>query len=153
VTFRKISKSLLFLLFPFFLHAENFDTGGILVAVDKQILSIRNNDLQTAYFKLTTSNYRKHTSFQEFKTFVESLTPLKENAAIHLGCCLIHGEIGVYEGTVVSKDGQEMEIHYELLKHKQKWRINSMILLRAAPTSIEPSLQAKKGKKRSLSFS
>lgn len=107
---------------------QNFDTVGVLVAVDRHVLSLRKGKIDKAY-SLTSYEFQNETSIDEFVEFVKSHDVLNENQSIALGKLAIVEKTAQYEGLLTSQQDKEMEVHFDLVKQGPDWKIRSILLL------------------------
>ena len=107
---------------------QNFDTVGVLVAIDRHVLSLRKGKIDKAY-SLTSYEFQNETSIDQFVEFIQSHDVLNENQSIALGKLAIVEKTAQYEGLLTSQQDKEMEVHYVLVKQGPDWKIRSILLL------------------------
>lgn len=100
-----------------------FNTTNFLETIDNHIISLREENIQKAYYKYTSDQFQEETSIREFKAIVNRHPPLKNNAAIQLSSIQFFEEIGQYTGILTSTSGEQMMIEYELIKSEGGWKI------------------------------
>lgn len=110
-------------------------TSGIVEKTDQLFRFIKDNQIQEAYDQCTSEEFRKATSLESFKVFLEA------SALIHFkeakwNSRSIENREGHLEGSVVTKDGGNIPIEVSLVKEKGQWKIHA--IRKAASGLSEP---------------
>jgi Domain of unknown function (DUF4864) len=95
---------------------------GRIVRSQLEAISIGNYQLAYSYF---SSDFRKNHSLQEFRNDLQEFLILFPLRKIELNQTNIVNDRAVVDGTIVGKDGAIVPIHYELVKEKAQWRIQT----------------------------
>jgi len=99
------------------------------MTIDGQIWAFREENWKKAYEEFCCFDFRYEHSFDDFLRFIHQFSVLRENAAIALGRLYFKEQLGVYEGTITSTNGESAKIQYLLMKERGKWRICSIQVL------------------------
>jgi hypothetical protein len=115
-----------------FLWAFLFTTSISDIA-GQQLTAIKRDNLEKAY-AYTSSAFQEHTSFEQFKTFVDSYPVLKNFQRVRFIEKRVDDGAGYLYGKLIAKDGSKSTIEFQLMKYHHEWKIQA---LRLAPASEE----------------
>jgi hypothetical protein len=118
--------SIVFFLVVIFVGVSIY-TSGLKDPIEKQLVSIRAEDMATAY-SYTTTNFQKNTSLEAFSKFVNDYSGLRNNESISYDERSIENGIGTVNAQLKSRSGVETPILYKLIKVNNKWRIETMVI-------------------------
>lgn len=135
---------------PPILASEQASAPDWLNPIDVQLRSLKNNDFEAAYNE-TSTEFRKATSLEDFKTFVGQYPILKSYRTYLVGSqSLKNNEADVV--IVLDQDKEGTNIRYKLHREDGKWKIwnlNVVIPYTAAEKALvaDPSSFTKTAKK------
>lgn len=126
---------------PFLLYAETslaiyhegaFDINikAVRQVIESQIDTIRSGDVARAYFSYTTVDFRKITSLDDFKKFVESFPVLSNNQSFEVDDITFQHGIAVCQGRLFAADGSMLYAEYELKQEDDDWKIQGVQLFK-----------------------
>lgn len=95
---------------------------GRIVRSQIEAINIGNYQLAYSYF---SSEYRKTHSLGEFRNELQDFSTLFPAQKVELNQTNIKNNRALVGGTMVSKDGAIVPVHYELLKEKGQWRVQT----------------------------
>jgi hypothetical protein len=123
-TFKQIFLGMVLSLLVMFIFYLLFTllTGNI---VKTQMDAIRKGDLNKAY-SYTSKNYQTDVSFEKFKKFIQSYSPLYYNKSLRIYDKKTEGDLQIIMAELKSKDGSNMKIGYKLIKQGTDWKIEYM---------------------------
>ncbi len=97
-------------------------TAGMVGVVDKQLELLQRGDLKGAY-GLTSKDFQKTTSLEQFIAFVKQYPSLSQNQGHTFTTRTIENNIGTVKGTLTAKDGAVTPVEFQLVKEQGEWRI------------------------------
>ncbi|HSE39132.1 MAG TPA: DUF4864 domain-containing protein [Acidobacteriota bacterium] len=102
--------------------------------VNDQLAALRNNDIDRAY-SYCSLEFQKVTSTEDFLTLVETY-PILRNAKEFSSLDRQKQATGttVLKGTIIGRDGSKLPAEYQLVREKDKWKIQ---FLRLSPAGIQ----------------
>ncbi|HTM64078.1 MAG TPA: DUF4864 domain-containing protein [Gammaproteobacteria bacterium] len=100
-------------------------TSGVADTIQYQLAAIREGDLEKAY-SYTSADFRRATSFDAFKEFVEQVPALSDNESASFPSRSINNNEGVVSGTIKAHDGSVTSIEYLLIHEDKKWKIEGI---------------------------
>lgn len=103
---------------------------------------MRAKNIPQAYYKYTSKEFRKKTSYPDFQDIITKYPSLHDNISITLRGIQFQEETGRYSGILTAKNGEEILIEYELLKQGDTWKILGFTLFKA-PTEADRSAMTK----------
>lgn len=118
-------------------------TAGMVGVVDKQLELLQRGDLKGAY-SLTSRDFQKNTSLEQFAAFVKKYPSLSQNQGHTFTTRTIENNIGTVKGTLTAKDGAVTPVEFQLVKEQGEWRILFMEV-RSAGAGVK-SEEAGKGR-------
>jgi Clostripain family/Domain of unknown function (DUF4864) len=119
-------------------------TAGMAGVVEKQLDLLRQGDIKGAY-SLTSKDFHKATSLEQFTAFVKQYPSLSQNQGHTFSTRSIENNIGTVKGTLTAKDGAVTPVEFQLVKEQEEWRI-LFIEVRAAGTGIKEEEKSGKGR-------
>lgn len=125
---KKILTIILLIIFSFLLYVTMiiaiafYATSGVVGTVRSQLDALKAGDYATAY-SLTSNDFQRTTSFNDFKSFVEHYPALKNNQSITVYERKIENSNGTVKGNIESTDGTMTAVEYHLIKENGKWKI------------------------------
>lgn len=102
-------------------------TKGIIDVVREQLGALRNQDYIKAY-SLTSKDFQKTTSLEDFKVFVDGNISLKENEDASFNSREASAGFGTLIGVLRARDGTATPVEYWLVKEDGEWRIEYIVL-------------------------
>ena len=112
---------------------------SITSVVHEQLADIKRNELDKAY-NMTSQEFQKATTFNDFKNYVNQYSVFNQNQSLIITDKKVENGIGYLSGTIVSEDGNEMKIEYQLVKESSGWKIQGM---RLSPLDMLPGTDTK----------
>jgi hypothetical protein len=97
-------------------------TAGMVGVVEKQLELLRQGDIKGAY-ALTSKDFQKATSLEQFTAFVKQYPSLSQNQGHTFTTRSIENNIGTVKGTLTAKDGAVTPVKFQLVKEQGEWRI------------------------------
>lgn len=110
-------------------------TKGPVKVVQEQLSYLRKGDIEGAY-GLTSGDFHKATSLEQFKQFISSNPSLAQNKSAGFTSRKIENNRGYIEGTLTAIDGSRTPVKYELIKENNIWKI---LYMEVSPRGLEPS--------------
>ena len=120
-------------------------TQGIADTAKSQLKAIRNGDVAKAY-SYTSKTFQQITSFEDFKKFIETYEPFKNNDDVSFSSRETKNDIGLLVGELKSKDGKKTAISYKLIKENGDWKIEAIKFdsnnegVSTASSSVSPTI-------------
>jgi hypothetical protein len=87
-----------------------------------EAINIGNYQLAYSYF---TADYKRTQSLPEWRNELQEFANLFPSRKIELNQTNIKNDRAIVNGTMIGKDGSIVPIHFELVKEKVGWRIQS----------------------------
>jgi hypothetical protein len=97
-------------------------TAGMVGVVEKQLKFLQRGDLKGAY-GLTSRDFHKTTSLEQFAAFVKQHPSLSQNQGHTFSTRSIENNIGTVKGSLTAKDGAVTPVEFRLVKEQGDWRI------------------------------
>ncbi len=97
-------------------------TAGMVGVVDKQLALLRRGDIKGAY-SLTSKDFQKATSLEQFTVFVKQYPSLSQNQGHTFTTRTVENNIGTVKGTLTARDGAVTPVMFQLVKEQGQWRI------------------------------
>lgn len=110
-------------------------SGGILFTeklvdvVDKHIEALRKGDIDKAYSKYTSNEFKATTSLDQFQAFVDKHPILHNSQLSHFTQRLIKDHLVILKGKLTTSDHHEVPVEYRLIKENKGWKIQSVRIL------------------------
>lgn len=105
-----------------------FPSRPLLTPVQLQLAAIKSGDFEQAYYSYTSSDFRSFTSLRDFERFVYACKTLNDNAKAILQQTELTPDTGLVEGFLISNDGAESTVKYQLIKENDAWKIAQITL-------------------------
>lgn len=99
--------------------------GSLSEKAQTALTAIRRGDLDKAY-TLTSKDFQKNTSFNNFKKYIEEHPALKENVAASFPEKELKNEFGLLKGYLHLKNGEELPLTILLIKEDNEWKIQGI---------------------------
>jgi hypothetical protein len=99
-----------------------FFTSGMMGVVEKQLALLGQGDIKSAY-SLTSKDFQKATSLEQFTAFVKQYPSLSQNQGHTFTTRSVENNIGTVKGTLTARDGAVTPIRLRLVKEQGEWRI------------------------------
>ena len=96
-----------------------------------QLAAIATGDFTQAY-NLTSKSFQQHTSFDNFKAFIDNSPLLKQNKVVNFISRKMEGRTEYLKGVIQGSDGSIIMINYQLVKEDGLWKVQSISLLPAS---------------------
>ncbi len=109
-------------------------TSALKIPIQDQLQAIQVEDFATAY-ALTTKDFQKVTSLEAFKRYVNEYSGLRNNQSIDFNEKSIVNGVGTVKATLIARGGIPTDVTYQLVKERNRWRINA---IRIKPSGDEP---------------
>lgn len=90
-----------------------------------QLKAINDGDINKAYYDYTSSEFKKATSFEQFKLIVESNPQIFKSKDSSFNSVNIKNGIATIKGTITGKDGTVTKMTYQCVQENGEWRIYS----------------------------
>ncbi len=97
-------------------------TDGVTNSVKMQLTAMRTGQVQKAY-DYTSADFKRETSFDTFKEFVEQIPALNSNVGVSFTTTEIKNNQAFLQGTVTAADGSVTPIEYLLIFEDDQWKI------------------------------
>jgi TM2 domain-containing membrane protein YozV len=97
-------------------------TSGLVTTVENQLNALRADDISKAY-SYTSSGYRKTTSLEQFKTFVEEKPILKDHGEVTFPSRGFNNNTGEVTAELQNSDGGTVTVKFDLIKENNEWKI------------------------------
>jgi hypothetical protein len=110
-------------------NAPSFNTSDLVNAIESQLTALRNGDVSKAYYAFTSRDFQRTTSPTAFEKFVQAHTVLNNNQVANFSNLSFKNDVGTFQGSLTSNNGQSSKVEYDLVYEDGKWRILSIQLL------------------------
>lgn len=107
----------------------DFNADDLLVILNSFVEDLKANQLEQAYNTHTSQDFKKATSYDNFKQFIESHPVLNHVTDYTFDKLGFNGNIATYQGTLVNEDKPLQEVQYQLIQEDGKWKILKIELL------------------------
>ena len=97
-------------------------TSGMVEVVEKQLAFLRHGNLKGAY-DLTSKDFQKSTSLEQFQAFVKRYPSLAQNQGHTFTTRTTEGTTGTLKGTLTARDGAVTPVEFQLVKEQGEWRV------------------------------
>jgi hypothetical protein len=111
-------------------------TESLVDVIDHQLVSLRKENIDKAYYSYTAKEFQQATSLDAFKTFVNTYPIFIHNQSAHFTQRSIKDNIGTLKGNLTSPEHEKVPVEYKLIKEEGKWKILSIRLLK--PAEVKP---------------
>lgn len=91
--------------------------------VDVQLTEIRNRQLTKSYYEYASSEFKKNTSFDAFKTFIEKNNALSNFKTMKIISSKQDSNFGVVSIELTLSDNTQVPVKYEFIREDGEWRI------------------------------
>lgn len=105
--------------------------------IEAQLAAIRKNDTSKAYQDFTSKDFKEVTSLPDFEQFVQKNPVIAKNKSSLFGNLSFENDIGTYEGTLTSEDGETAPVKYRLVYEDKGWKILSINILYAPQPAVK----------------
>lgn len=102
-------------------------TSGLTAAAQEQLAALKSKKIEVAYH-MTSSEFQKSTSLDQFKSYVEKNPILENYKSVSFTERSMDNGSGYLSGTIENSDGTQMKIEYRLVKEDNKWKVQAMQL-------------------------
>lgn len=120
--------------------SRNFTTLRVLETAATHLKTLQKGDFITAYRKMTSKDFKNHTSLLQFIEMVKSLPEFSSFEGICLQGVSFETCSAVWEGTLHDKYGlPTLSVNYSIIIEEGQWVIQTM---RAAPYAQQKTLVA-----------
>jgi hypothetical protein len=99
-------------------------THEILSLIENQMADIQSHQIEQAYERYTSNQFKIATSLEEFTYFINGYPEFSKNKNAFFGNIEPKPE-GVFsiQGTLISTTGDSMNVEYDLVKEEGSWKI------------------------------
>lgn len=101
----------------------DFDENEIRKPIEKQLMRLQGDQIEQAYNDTTSEAFKKSTSFEVFKKFIETYPIFKTNKGLSFLKLTFNNNIGTYLVALKSLDGKDEQVEYSLIKENGTWKI------------------------------
>lgn len=109
-------------------NAPAFNTSDLVNAIEAQLTALRTGDVSKAYYAFTSRDFQRSTSPSAFERFVESHPVLSTNQVANFSNLAFKNDVGTFNGSLTSTNGDTRNVEYDLVYEDGKWRILSIQL-------------------------
>ncbi len=115
-----------------------FDSQPLLALIEEQLAAIRAGKIDKAYQEYTSVEFRKSTSLEQFKQLVNNTAVISKNKSFQFYSFYIENDIATFQGILISSDGANVKVEYDLIQEGDKWKIYGLQLVRPEMTFLSP---------------
>jgi ABC-type transporter MlaC component len=119
-------------------NSDALDPHVLLEVIEGQLDALRKGNSSKAYTKFTSSEFRKITSQQQFQQFVKNFSVLSANRSVKFNSVNFEKSIATFEATLISQNGDTLDVEYDLVNENGKWKILGIQLFNPETTNIHP---------------
>lgn len=91
--------------------------------VDVQLTEIRNRQLTKSYYEYSSNEFKKNTSFDAFRNFIEKNSALSNFTAVKILNSKQDSNFGVVLVELTQSDNTRIPVKYEFIREDGEWRI------------------------------
>jgi len=114
----------------------------LLMPVIEGLLSaVRQGKADQAYNEFGAEEFKKATTQEQFKQFVEQFSVLSKNKSFQFHSLYFENNIGTFQGALVSTGGDELETEFDLIEENGKWKILGIQLFKPESATIRPDIK------------
>lgn len=129
-----------------------FNTGTPLESIVKSQLSeIQKHQMTKAYYEYSSSEFKKNSSFEEFRSMVTKFPALSNHQSIKIKNVKQENNYGVVFADILENNKPTLSVKYEFIKEDNEWRILKIEILK--DTSISETTPIVKNQLEALSQS
>lgn len=103
-------------------------TSGVINTVHSQLYYLETGNIKKAY-SLTSKDFQKSTSIEDFEKFLNHYPSLKNNKSAFFNEREVENNTGHVKGTLTAKDGAQTAVEYQLIKEDGEWKILGISVL------------------------
>jgi len=97
--------------------------------IQGQLAAARKGDSNKAYEQFTSKAFKESTSKSAFESFLGKNSVLSKNAGVVFGNLSFENDIGTYDATLTSADGETEPVKYRLVYEDNGWKILTINIL------------------------
>jgi Na+-transporting NADH:ubiquinone oxidoreductase subunit NqrC len=97
-------------------------TSPIIKPVQEQLKLLKDGNIKGAY-ELTSKDFQKATTLEEFKQFIKQYPSLSKNKSVSFTSREIKNNEGLLRGTLTAEDNGVTPVAYKLIKESGEWKI------------------------------
>lgn len=119
--------------------AKEFHVEDLIIVVRGQLEALEHKNIDKAYKLYTTKEFKKATTLDEFKKFVDKhpiFTARKSSSFTNL---MFNNNIATLGGFLASKDNEIYPVEYDLLKEDGEWKILHIEILPSLEEAQQPN--------------
>lgn len=96
--------------------------------VSDQLQAIKENRVTEAYYRYTSKPFQKATSLESFRQFIHSYPIFSQHKSVRFIDRESNEDIGSLQAMVLTEQGNEIPVEYQLVKEGDKWLIEHIKL-------------------------
>ncbi len=100
-------------------------TSDLVATVENQLNALRTDDVSKAY-SYTSSGFRKATSFDDFKEFLDQAPILKDHVKVWIPSRSIKNNVGEITAKLQASNGSTVTVEFDLIKENDEWKISNI---------------------------
>lgn len=156
-TLRKRYSAVIFLCLIFFsslplqayypeLEDNSITWQQLLPIVEQYLEALRTGKIEDAYRNFTTQKLQETTPFADFEKLVKEAPVIQNNKLFKFQSFYFEDGVAIFQGTLVSSQGESMQTEFDLKKEETSWKIDGFhlfkpeIILPPRETYQEPKL-------------
>lgn len=113
-----------------------FDVPPLLEIIDEMLKALRNGETEEAYNEYTSEAFRKATPLDVFIQIIKNNDVYSLNKYFQYHSFYFENGMAVFQGLLVSKTGNAVQVEFDLVKEEDKWKIFGMQLFKQEMTVI-----------------
>lgn len=104
------------------------DKHTIIEVIQRQLLAIREKNIQKAYDEFTSKEFRESTSYDKFEEFIADFPVFFSDYQAKFPYFTFDNNIAVVSGTLTVNNETEYNIEYQLVKEGKEWRVLHIVI-------------------------
>ncbi len=110
----------------------------LMPVIDGLLTAVRQDNAEKAYNEFTAADFRKTTTFEQFKQFAAKYPVLSKNKSFQFHSLYFEDNIGTFQGALVSSSGEQLETEIDLIEENGKWKILGIQLFKPESSMLRP---------------
>jgi hypothetical protein len=114
------------------------DAKHLLEVIEGQLSAVRRSQLEDAYNNFTSEEFKGKTTYENFKEVMDKFAVFKNNKSFQFGSEYFEDGIATLQGSLISSDGEVLQVEYDLVREKGNWKIQGIQLFKPEATVSRP---------------
>lgn len=129
-----------------------FTSDDLEKVIQAQLNDLVNNQIEEAYNKYSSKEFKKSTPLDVFGDFIEKYPVFRNHKAVIFDKLVFNNNVPTFSGTVTAKDGKEFKVEYDFIKEDDAWKIMHIVVVPKETVEQERRSGVNNGPKKPLEF-